>query len=875
MKHFIFILFILLSIQTWGQELSHSDEINSLILSGEFIRAKEKIDLLKKENQSKAIQFEIDLLLEQQANDVLKNTLSNLPSGLLEESNLQTYWAAYYLLNDQQEQNLNAIEKAKSIFIKQNNRNNLAFIKFLKISALSYFNAGQTAEAEEKINEAITLYKEFQNQSLLFKASLLNDLGLIKSISNINEALIAYDQALSIYKKNLQANHPKIGINLMNTAILLRNDESFGEAINNLEDAINLFRKDENKYTIRIGFAQFQLGMTYEKMRKQQEAKVYYQQALTTYLKNNSTPTANLVEVYNNLGLIEKNNNAFKSAQEYFDKALQVNLVSTNNNLSYYKNTYYAIYAHSFHAQNLEQQHAQKTLKFKDIVIALSHIQKADSLIDLVRKSTIKESDKIKLSEISNEVYADGVRISFYASEIASKNKKQFLALTFYYAEKSRAATLQEAIQQAKAKTFAGLPENILKTEQNLKSKLSNFSLQLANNSVNTESIQKEYFEAKNELDLLENDIKQNYPEYFNLKFNNEIPTVQNIQNKLKANEVLITYFIDESKSNNVNSMYVFECNKDKLIVFKRTLPENYNKIITGFKNGLYFSEPVTTNETSSVLLKLLFPKGLPKQENLIIIPNARFSIIPFEALIIKEKQKEVEYLLERKSIRYEISSSLLLDNKVNYQLNYQNLFCAPETFSTNFNLSDLPGSKEEINNIENIFRNETLAFTSLTSAQATEVNFKSALSSTSNFNIVHLATHGEVNEEFPDKSRIYLLPALSEDGPIYNGELYNLKIPANLITLSACETGLGKMRKGEGLIGLSRALRYAGAQQIIVSFWKVADASTALLMQHFYQNAIEKKLPFPEALQKAKITLMKEGYDDPYYWAPFILLGY
>jgi CHAT domain-containing protein len=609
-------------------------------------------------------------------------------------------------------------------------------------------------------------------------------------------------------------------------------------------------------------------------MKKLPEAKSYYQQALTYYTKNNATPTANVIEVYNNLGLIEKNNNSFKTAKESFDKALQVNLVNASTNLSYYKNSYYAIYAHSFHAQNLEQQHALKTLKFKDIVNALSHIHRADSLIDLVRKSTIKESDKIKLSEIANEVYADGVRIAFYASEIASKHKKKFQALAFYYAEKSRAATLQEVIQQAKAKTFAGLPENILKAEQNLKSTLANLSLQLAN-SAQSESVQKEYFEVKKQLDLLENEIKQNYPDYFKLKVNNEIPSVSTIQNKLNENEVLITYFIDDSKNNNTPSIYIFKCNKHKLIVSKRTLPDNYNKIITGFKNGLYFSEPVITHQTSSVLYKLLFPKGLPKQENLIIIPNARFSIIPFEALIVKGKQDEVEYLLERKSVRYEIASSLMLDNKVNYQPNNQNLFCAPETFSTYYNLSDLPGSKTEIINIENTFKKENLTYTSLTSTQATEVNFKSALSSTANFNIVHLATHGEVNEEFPDKSRIYLLPASNEDGPIYNGELYNLKIPANLITLSACETGLGKMRKGEGLIGLSRALRFAGAQQIIVSFWKVADASTALLMQYFYENAIDKKLPFPEALQKAKITLMKDGYDDPYYWAPFVLLGY
>ncbi|MFY7917766.1 MAG: hypothetical protein ACOVOF_00480, partial [Chryseotalea sp.] len=177
MKYFISILSLLLTTYTWGQELKQTDEIDSLILSGEFSQAKEKIALLKKENQTTAIQFEIDLLIEQQENILLKNTLSTILPGTIEESKLQTYWAAYYLLTDQQEQNLGAIEKAKSIFIKQNNSNNLSFIQFLKISALSYFNAGQTAEAEENISQAISLYKDFKKQSLLLKASLLNDLG--------------------------------------------------------------------------------------------------------------------------------------------------------------------------------------------------------------------------------------------------------------------------------------------------------------------------------------------------------------------------------------------------------------------------------------------------------------------------------------------------------------------------------------------------------------------------------------------------------------------------------------------------------------------------------------------------------------------------
>jgi CHAT domain-containing protein len=145
-------------------------------------------------------------------------------------------------------------------------------------------------------------------------------------------------------------------------------------------------------------------------------------------------------------------------------------------------------------------------------------------------------------------------------------------------------------------------------------------------------------------------------------------------------------------------------------------------------------------------------------------------------------------------------------------------------------------------------------------------------------YSYLHLATHGVVDETEPELSRIYLQTSSNqEDGNLFAGEIYNLKLNANLVTLSACQTGLGKISKGEGVIGLSRALIYAGAQHLIVSFWSVADESTALLMKNFYTEMLNSSTnDFQESLRVAKLKMISnDKYSTPFYWAPFILIGY
>jgi CHAT domain-containing protein len=149
-----------------------------------------------------------------------------------------------------------------------------------------------------------------------------------------------------------------------------------------------------------------------------------------------------------------------------------------------------------------------------------------------------------------------------------------------------------------------------------------------------------------------------------------------------------------------------------------------------------------------------------------------------------------------------------------------------------------------------------------------------------SDFQYVHFATHGFINNENPGLSGI-VFSMIDEtgkdtDGFLRVGDIYNLKIPAEMVVLSGCRTGLGKEIKGEGLIGLTRGFMYAGAKRVTVSLWDVNDEATSVLMARFYKEMLgEKKLSPAAALQQAQISLIKNNqWSNPYFWSTFVLQG-
>ena len=144
---------------------------------------------------------------------------------------------------------------------------------------------------------------------------------------------------------------------------------------------------------------------------------------------------------------------------------------------------------------------------------------------------------------------------------------------------------------------------------------------------------------------------------------------------------------------------------------------------------------------------------------------------------------------------------------------------------------------------------------------------------------MIHIATHGILNSRNPELSGL-VMSLVDENGLPQNGflrlhEIYNLDLPADLVVLSACQTGLGQEVRGEGLVGLTRGFMYAGAARVVVSLWNVDDAATAELMVNFYRGMLSEGLSPGSALRAAQVKMWEQKqWSAPYYWAAFTLQG-
>ena len=190
-------------------------------------------------------------------------------------------------------------------------------------------------------------------------------------------------------------------------------------------------------------------------------------------------------------------------------------------------------------------------------------------------------------------------------------------------------------------------------------------------------------------------------------------------------------------------------------------------------------------------------------------------------------------------------------------------------------NIPRLPGTRQEAMQILSLVppseRKQSLDFAANREA-AIDVDL-------SQYRYVHFATHGFLNSLHPELSGI-VLSMVDEKGKAQNdflraNDIFNLNLPAELVVLSACQTGLGKEIKGEGLVGLTRGFMYAGAPRVVVSLWSVSDAGTAELMTRFYRAMLKDKMRPAAALRSAQVSLSKEKrWEQPFYWAAFILQG-
>ncbi|MBN8578323.1 MAG: CHAT domain-containing protein [Cytophagales bacterium] len=751
-----------------------------------------------------------------------------------------------------------------------------------------YRTAGKKAQAEEHLLHALTIRQEKLPADHELIAATYNDLGLVYIKIDIDKSLEYYTLALTMYKKLHGNQHPKIAIANTNLGYLNQLDKQFGDAVNYYNTALAIWEKIYTQPHPNKALVLMNLGQTYSSMGNSPVALEFYTKALTMYQTSLGEKHPDVAYVLNLIGNEKLAQHHYNEALNSYQRALIANLPSFNSEdtrinptqFNFYNGTQ-LLYSLMYKAQALEARHLSKTLRVSDLQLALQTLQTCDSLIDRMRQLTTYETDKIALGAVANEIYADGVRVSYLLSEVSFLHRQRFRESCFYFAEKSKAAVLQAAISDANAKSFANIPAELLEEEKNLKSTLALVNQKLAQKPSAEEEkyLRETLFELNKLYQNFVTDLEKQFPEYFNLKFNTQAPGINQLQNLLDNQTAIISYFIDEKNAR----IYTFIIAAKKFEIKERQLPKEYDKYISGFRNSMFFSDPKTFLISAGNLSNILIPAGIPGHiTNLVVLPTGRMSVIPFEALLHKPAKAATEfnklpYLLQKFTIRYELSAGLLLQKSVKQKPNTITAarLMAPIVFPAKDNLSPLPGTKKEVTQIQNILKEKRITCEVLTSFKANETVVKS--DDLQQFDLVHFATHGVVDEDNPDLSRIFLQnDSEAEDGNLFSGEIYNLHLNANLVTLSACQTGLGKISKGEGVIGLSRALVYAGAKNLVVSFWSVADESTSQLMTTFYSGLLNKRTSFSRALHDAKLEMIStEKYASPYYWAPFVLIGF
>jgi len=809
-------------------------------------------------------------------------------SSGLTKGTTQANYGLLYLNQGRNDLAADALQKAIDAFEKDGLQNTLPAAQTLAYQGDLYRATGQYAQAEEKLTMTLSIRRKLLPEQHELIAASYNDLGLIASITTDELALDYYDKALAIYKAMHGNDHPKIAIANTNSGLIYRKMELYGDAVNNFESALAIWNKVYPQPHPAKAFVLFNLGETYRKMNDLTATRAFYEKALTMYRESYGDKHPELARVENAMGLVDFSARDYTGALTHYQRALQANIKDfaaqgieyTPRTKSFYDGNV-LLYSLMYKAEALEAMHFGRTLKFTDLTLALRTLQSCDTLIDKLRQQITRESDKLSLGRIAGEVYAAGVRVAHEAATEAFR-PEGYRELSFYFAEKSKSAVLLEAISEANAKSFAGIPEALLEEEKTLKSSLALSAQKLAQKPSEAEekTLRETLFLLNSRYDAFTRKLEQQFPEYFNLKFNTVSPSIAQLQQKLDDHTALLSYFIDDTTS----KLYIFLITRKHFRITSHTLDKTFDKYMAGFRNGIFFHDLNVYSKSANELSKVLIPNGIPRSiTSLVVLPTGRMSTIPFEALFTREVKhavdyKSLPYLLNRFTVRYEFSAGLILQRAATAGANATPsiLLCAPVTFASETNLPDLPGTEAEVDGIAKLFAGKNLEQSLYTREQAGEKLIKSP--QLRKYAYLHFATHGIVDEKNPELSRIYLQPgAASEDGSLFAGEVYALQLNANLVTLSACQTGLGKISKGEGVIGLSRALVYAGARNIMVSFWSVADESTSMLMQDFYGTLLANPTKlFCNDLKTAKQKLVQEGkYSEPYYWAPFVLIGF
>ncbi|WP_281614314.1 CHAT domain-containing tetratricopeptide repeat protein [Flammeovirga sp. SubArs3] len=773
---------------------------------------------------------------------------------------------------------------------KNNSEYTKLFIESYSLLGIAYWQTGAQKEANEYLKQALVLSKKL-NDSIL-EANCNINLGLVNSSDEPFKAQVYYEKALKEYQKAFpNEDHPSVASIYINLGVIFQQNYFLPKAIEAFEKAASIWSKLYSNDHPNVAFAYTYIAEAYLKSNQVDLALEFYDLSLQLYQVTFGDKHPEIANIYIHLGDISYDQEEYKSALNYYQKAICSNSFQFKNEdpkanpeASDYLNPFINIVALQKKAEAFEKIHFTKTLKRNDLSSGIESLEAAHHVINKVRGTLRNEEDKIKLSEITNAVYSDGIRLSMELG-IASVNANKWNEKAFQFMEWSKSATLLEAIQDTNAKTFAGIPKELIEKENSLHDEISAIEQGIIKSSSITErdSLENILFNTEQSLEELISDLEQDYPKYYNLKYNASVISLKDITNKISKNEALISYFISDVEE----LLYIFLVTDKGLNIYTEPFDDDFKDEIISLESGLKFNFDEIILMSSKYLSSRLLPFYLNDAiEKVTFLLDGKINSIPMEVLFYESlgeidqmNAHQLPFMVTKYSIAYNFSATLAYsEDSGNEQSESGNniAFFAPVNFtdSTGSEIySSLPGTLSEVREIESIANTQGWSTSTYMYKKATKSNLLSA--SKQGYKYLHFATHGFVDEESPNQSFIFLNGEEEEPNLLHASEIYNLELNSKLVTLSACETGLGKISKGEGLIGLSRSLKYAGVENSIVSLWTVDDISTALLMQYFYEEIVKGE-NISKALKKAKIKLIKGSlYSSPYYWAAFSHIGH
>lgn len=821
-----------------------------------------------------------------------------------------------YSIRGEDDRAIEIIQKAIDIFKLEDIEEQNTVIELYFQLGNAYLKKGNYDLGLMNTQRGLTILEGLKGTEHPFRAPFLNNIGKIKTQNgNYNQALSFYQQALDLVEFHKGNLHPDLAESNNNIAAVLRARGELDSALVYYKKALRINEEVFDESHPNVAESWGHIGDVYFELKMYDQALAFYNNAFSKYEDTYKTGHIALAKVEQQIGKTYLKKGGLEVALDHFQNSLNTNVPFQYEILDIFrnppeeksldKNLFLSTLA--LKAQTQTKLFLSKK-KRNHLDIAYKNFLLCDKIIDEIRRSFIEYNDQLIFNRLAAQVYEEAIYTCLVLKNQTEDPK--YLEQAFYFSEKSKSNALLQSFSNEKALTFADLPDSLQAQEVSLKISISVIQKQLTNalqtkDSLKTNIAQERLLEAKGAYNQFVLQLEKDFPHYYQLKYDNSVTTLQEVQADLEAGTTLIEFFSGEKQ------LFVFTINSNDAHIDLINKPQNYNQSIAEFRKSINNIDYITHRDSiehawktytnhAYDFYKLLLKNPLdhfPKRDfqKLIIIPDGMLGYIPFEILIKQNPETDqinyasLDYLLHQYSISYAFSSTMLVQQKGSLSLTrelkyggfapvYSSGKISDATRPTSYQYFkkgryvDLPASRKGVENIAQLL--EGSAFIG---EDATESIFKDT---SHHFDILHLAMHGIYDDKNPLNSHFAFtqLEDSSEDNLLTAAELYNMDIKTEMVFLGACNSGIGKINRGEGIMSLSRAFAYAGSPSIVMSLWSVPDDETARITNGFFKQ-IKNGTTKDIALRKAKLKYLMDtnvppDRHHPLFWAGFVPIG-